>query len=221
MYKQTAKNISNNIDYFRDEIRENYFYKRKLVSSSKKGTRWYDNMTLYIDIILKVQQDLAKDIDLLLSDKANNETTTVTISAIIIIIVFSMCPIIIRTVQQLTNDIQSFALTLAEKTKELNREKNKMENLLYHRVPKAIADDLKIGKEVNAEYYKEVTICFMSMVEFNKIATEGAPTQIITLVNYLATVIDRNTSHFDVYKVDCIGDSQMLASGKNVKKLEF
>lgn len=52
--------------------------------------------------------------------------------------------------------LQSYALTLADKTKQLNREKQRTDSLLYQMLPKSVAEQLKQKKDVNAEYFKEV-----------------------------------------------------------------
>ena len=50
--------------------------------------------------------------------------------------------------------------------KELNREKRRTDSLLYQMLPKPVAEQLKLKKDVNAEYYKEVTIFFSDIVGF-------------------------------------------------------
>ena len=84
----------------------------------------------YISVFL-VQSDLALEIVDAIDQRTSNVTIGVAISSVIIMLVFIMCPLLVKTVRTLTNDIQNYALTLAEKTKELNREKRRTDSLLY------------------------------------------------------------------------------------------
>lgn len=52
--------------------------------------------------------------------------------------------------------------------KELNREKKRTDSLLHQMLPKAVAEQLKIKKDVTAEFYKEVTIFFSNISNFGR-----------------------------------------------------
>ena len=49
---------------------------------------------------------------------------------------------------------------------ELNREKRRTDTLLYQMLPKPVAEKLKLKKDVNAEFYKNVTMFFSDIVGF-------------------------------------------------------
>lgn len=88
-----------------------------------------------------------------------------------------------------------------------------MEVLLSEVLPKNIANDLKLGKTVQAESYENVTIFFSDIVGFTRISAAGTPIDVVKMLNLMYTTFDDVASRFDVYKVATIGDAYFVASG--------
>ena len=87
-----------------------------------------------------------------------------------------------NSLQTLTDDIQKYALTLVDKTKELNQEKRRTDSLLYQMLPKPVAERLKYNRDVKAEYFNEVTVSFCDIVGFCRMTCEYSPGNIIIYV---------------------------------------
>ena len=52
-------------------------------------------------------------------------------------------------------------------------------------LPRSIAEDLKMGKEVKAEYFDNVSICYLDIVGFVALISKCTPLQVVQLLNSL------------------------------------
>ncbi|XP_033122598.1 atrial natriuretic peptide receptor 1-like [Anneissia japonica] len=60
----------------------------------------------------------------------------------------------------------------------LEEEKHKTEQLLGQMLPRSVAEQLKKGQQVEAEYFDEVSIYFSDIVGFTKLASESTPLEV-------------------------------------------
>jgi guanylate cyclase soluble subunit beta len=98
-------------------------------------------------------------------------------------------------------------------SKKLKHEKNLSTALLYNMLPKQVADDLRDGKTAEPKHYEDVTLFFSDIQGFTNICDQVDPWAVIDLLNQLYTVMDHLASHFNLYKVETIGDAYMCCSG--------
>lgn len=111
---------------------------------------------------------------------------------------------------------QKYALTLVGKTRELTKEKKRIDSLLYQMVPTLVADKLKKKIDIDPEYFTSVTILFTDIFGFNKISSECGPDDIVVLMNSLYGTIDGLLEGYNIYKVETIKECYMVASGIDI-----
>ncbi|XP_061187968.1 soluble guanylate cyclase gcy-31-like [Saccostrea echinata] len=209
-----GKNVSIIMNTYRTHILNNGEEEQSVSKIDLRNARWfYDNATLYLDKLLDLQTTLGNiclgKVDKILEDSNKD----LIISACVLVFVLIACSIVIISTENLTSSIQKYVVILVDKTKELNFEKKRTDSLLYQMVPKEVADKLKKKEGIEAEYFKSVTVLFSDIHEFSRLSISLQPLEIVQLLNALYGAIDFLLDNRDLYKVETINDSYMVASG--------
>ncbi len=109
---------------------------------------------------------------------------------------------------------QKLENTVKERTKELEAEKNRSENLLLNILPKEIAMELTEHPERTiAKEYPNVTVLFTDIVGFTKISGEMTAEEVVTMLNKMFTMFDERAQREGIEKIKTIGDAYMAAAG--------
>ena len=103
----------------------------------------------------------------------------------------------------------SFSLGLS-----LEAERDKTEELLYNVLPSAAARRLREGQVV-ADSFADVSVVFIDVVGFTKLANTVSPGHLIDLLNAFFSLADRCAAECSVEKVKTVGDAYLAISGGN------
>jgi class 3 adenylate cyclase len=108
--------------------------------------------------------------------------------------------------------LQVFAVSVEHKSHAMKRQKRKQEALIYKMLPKAVVDKLSSGLDT-AETFESATLFFSTVVDFNLVTKKCKAMDIVNFLNNLYSTMDDRMDTHDVYKVETISDSYLVASG--------
>jgi class 3 adenylate cyclase len=95
---------------------------------------------------------------------------------------------------------------------ELEAERAKTEELLYNVLPQEVAARLKAGEAV-ADSFSDLTVIFVDIVGFSRLAKRLAPGRLVKLLNSFFSVADRCADRHGIEKVKTIGDAYLAVAG--------
>ena len=105
-----------------------------------------------------------------------------------------------------------FLVSVEKKASDMKRQKKKQNALIYKMLPKDVVNKLNAGIET-AETFDSATLFFSSVIEFAEVTKKCKPLEIISFLNDLYNTMDDRMDRHDVYKVETISDSYLVASG--------
>ncbi len=101
---------------------------------------------------------------------------------------------------------------------EERRLREQQRSLLVNMVPTSIADRLMAGEQMIAEGFAEVSIVFLDLVNFTKLASLISPDHVLQLLNQTFRKCDDVVARYGLTKIKTIGDSYMAIAGAPVEQ---
>ncbi|MBK9174823.1 MAG: response regulator [Flavobacteriales bacterium] len=103
--------------------------------------------------------------------------------------------------------------TVADRTYELQHEKDRSEELLKNILPENVANELKIRGSAEARYFDQVTVLFSDFRDFTKVTEQLTAAELVDELNVCFNAFDRIMEKYGVEKIKTIGDAYMAAGG--------
>ncbi len=100
-----------------------------------------------------------------------------------------------------------------ERTRALNSEKEKSDELLLNILPYNIAMELKDKGSAEAKQYNNVTVLFTDFVNFTGISERLPPTELVAAIHKSFTAFDAIMEKHGLEKIKTIGDAYLAVSG--------
>ncbi|EAQ30383.1 adenylate/guanylate cyclase [Erythrobacter sp. NAP1] len=94
----------------------------------------------------------------------------------------------------------------------LEEERAKTEEMLFNVLPKNVANRLRRG-EVVADSFSDVSVVFVDIVGFSKLARKLSPGHLVKLLNAIFGLADECAKNAGVEKVKTIGDAYLAVAG--------
>ena len=96
---------------------------------------------------------------------------------------------------------------------ELEKERDKTENLLLNVLPRSIADRLREEPGTIADSFDSASILFADVADFTPLAGRLPPAEVVDLLDRLFSRFDELVERHDLEKIKTIGDCYMVAAG--------
>ena len=108
---------------------------------------------------------------------------------------------------------ESMENQVRERTKQLEEEKQKSENLLLNILPREVASELIAKGKASARHYESVSVMFVDIMGFTQIADKMTPDDLVKNLDLMFSRFDAITADFGLEKIKTIGDAYMVAGG--------
>jgi len=95
----------------------------------------------------------------------------------------------------------------------LRRSQKQSEQLLLNILPQGIVNRLKENPGAIAHQYQEVTVLFADIVDFSRLSSHLAPSELISLLNDIFSIFDELADRHNLEKIKTIGDAYLVVGG--------
>ena len=119
----------------------------------------------------------------------------------------------ITRIRELEAMIDSYSTMVERNTREIEREKERVERLLLNIMPKAVYEEFKTFGVVTPQLYKNVSVVMLDFIGFTKMMTEVDPNVIVGELNDIFTSFDRISEQFGCERIKTMGDAYLAVSG--------
>ena len=110
---------------------------------------------------------------------------------------------------------------LEEAHKLLQIEQDRSERLLLNILPGPIAERLKSSNQTIADGFADVSVMFVDIVSFTKLAEGLNPQQVFSMLNRIFSSFDELAEKYGLEKIKTIGDAYMVAGGLSNQRSDY
>jgi adenylate cyclase len=108
---------------------------------------------------------------------------------------------------------QKIQAHLEDAHQQLQVEQERSERLLLNILPGAIAERLKNSNQTIADGFADVSVMFVDIVNFTRVAEGLSPQQVFSMLNKIFSSFDELAEKHGLEKIKTIGDAYMVAGG--------
>ena len=102
---------------------------------------------------------------------------------------------------------------IAAQKAEVEKQKERSEELLLNILPFEIAQELKLKGSADARQFQEVTVMFTDFKNFTQISEKLSPSELVSEIHTCFKAFDDIIGKYNIEKIKTIGDSYMCAGG--------
>ncbi|MFW8634586.1 adenylate/guanylate cyclase domain-containing protein [Cribrihabitans pelagius] len=119
----------------------------------------------------------------------------------------------ITRIRELESMIDSYSAMVERNTRELEREKERVERLLLNLMPRQVYEEFKTFGVVTPQLYPNVSVVMLDFVDFTDFASRTDPTVTLGELNDIFTAFDRIVEQYGCERIKTIGDAYLAVAG--------
>ncbi len=109
--------------------------------------------------------------------------------------------------------LESYSTMSERHTRDLQKEKERVEKLLLNIMPRSIYEELKDYGTTSPQRFDDATVMMLDFVDFTEMAISQDPSGLIAELNDIFSAFDRIVELFGCERIKTIGDAYMAVSG--------
>jgi adenylate cyclase len=109
--------------------------------------------------------------------------------------------------------LESYSKLAERNSKELEREKERVERLLLNIMPKSVYEEMMDYGTVTPQLFNDASILMIDFVGHTEMNVARDPAALVTELNDIFTVFDRITDMFGCERIRTVGDAYVAVSG--------
>jgi len=109
--------------------------------------------------------------------------------------------------------LESYSQVSERNTRELQREKDRVEKLLLNIMPRSVYEEMKDYGTTTPARFESASVMLLDFVGFTDMAISREPGELISELNDIFSAFDRVVELFDSERIKTIGDAYMAVSG--------
>lgn len=109
--------------------------------------------------------------------------------------------------------LESYSTMSERHSRDLQKEKERVEKLLLNIMPRSIYEELKDFGTTTPQRFDEATVMMLDFVDFTEMAISQDPGGLIAELNDIFSAFDRIVELFGCERIKTIGDAYMAVSG--------
>lgn len=119
----------------------------------------------------------------------------------------------ITRIRELESMIDSYSAMVERNTREIEREKERVERLLLNIMPRTVYEEYKTFGVVTPQLYENVSVVMLDLIGFTRVVAEQDPGVIVGDLNEIFTAFDRISEQFGCERIKTIGDAYLAVAG--------
>ncbi len=109
--------------------------------------------------------------------------------------------------------LESYSDVSERNTRELQKEKDRVERLLLNVMPRSVYEEMKDYGTVTPQRYENATVMLLDFVDFTEMSVSREPGELITELNDIFSAFDRIVEMFGCERIKTMGDAYMAVAG--------